>query len=404
MIRYLLKRTLWGLVTLFLFVTIIFFAAQIFLPGDYVSQFRLFLSGAQADQLRAELGLDLPLWQQYLNWLQNLLRGELGYSFNGQPVREIMLAVLPLTIFLFGLGTVIAFLLGQWLGKVTAWRRGRLSSGAATFGAIMLYTSFPPWLAFLMTYFFARRLQAFRNVFDLQSSRLLWEEYSKPSVTVLWYMLLTIAAIALLLYLTNRVLQRRTRRHLPPVLVTLLMVAGPVALWYALGFGPQGMDIVLSLGLPLITYVLLTFGETLLITRTSIMDTVHEEYIFTARAKGLPEKAVRDKHAARNALLPVLSRLITSIPYMLTGLIIIEYSFGFSRRSGLATLHGSPETWGGLGSAMFGSLANQNMGVVMGALVIVGLLSLIARLFLDVLHAFLDPRIRYGEARINEAG
>jgi peptide/nickel transport system permease protein len=408
MIRYLLKRVLWGLVTLFIFITVIFFATQILLPGDFASQYRLFLSGEEVSQLREEMGLDLPLWKQYLGWLGLLLRGNLGTSYQGVSVSDILVTVLPLTLFLFGLGTLLAFLLGQWLGKVTAWHRSRLSSGAATFGAIMLYTSFPPWLAFLMTYFVGRRLQLVRNVFDLQPTRLIWYDSTVSAVTVLWYMLATIAALALGLALVNRILQRTSERrlrvslgHTPSLLV---LIVGPPALWYALGFGPQAMDIVLVLALPLVTFVLLTFGETLLIMRTSMMDTVHEEYIFTARAKGLSEQVVRDKHAARNALLPVLSRLVTSIPYLLTGLVIIEYSFGFSKRSGLATLNASPDTWGGLGSAMFGALVNQDMLVVVGMLLAVGLLSLVARLLLDVLHALLDPRIRYRASSIEEVG
>ncbi|MFC2037918.1 ABC transporter permease [Chloroflexota bacterium] len=404
MTRFLLKRALWGVITLFVFVSILFFATQVLIPGDFASQFRLFASEDEVNQIRQTLGLDLPIWEQYLNWLSRLVRGDLGTSFFGAKVTDILLAVLPLTIFLFGLGTVIAFLLGQWMGKVTAWRRTKLSSSAATFGSIMLYTSFPPWLAFLMTYFVARRLQLVRNLFDLEPSRILWHNSEMSSVSVLWYILATIAALAFLLVLADQILQRKTRRRLPAILAILLLTLGPVGIWYGLGFGPQAIDIILTLALPMVTFVLLSFGETFLIMRTSMMDTVHEEYIFTARAKGLPEKVVRDKHAARNALLPVLSRLVTSIPYLLTGLIIVEYSFGFSRRSGLATLRGSPGTWGGLGSAMFGALVSQDILVVVGTLLCVGVLSLIARLCLDVLHAFLDPRIRYGKSTVQELG
>jgi peptide/nickel transport system permease protein len=178
----------------------------------------------------------------------------------------------------------------------------------------------------------------------------------------------------------------------------------PVVIWHLAGLGIYALDILFTLGMPLLTFVLFTFGETLLIMRTSMMDTVHEEYIFTAQAKGVPDRTIRDKHAARNALLPVFSRLVTSIPYLLTGLIILEYSFGFSQRSGLARLRGGPDTWGGLGSAMFGALVNQDMLVVVGALLFVGVLSLIARLILDILHAYLDPRIRYGGSSIEGVG
>jgi peptide/nickel transport system permease protein len=400
MARYLLRRAVWGLVTLLIFVTIIFFATQLLLPGDYASQYRLFLSGDQVDGIRNDLGIDLPLWKQYLNWLKLLVRGNLGASYQGLQVSEILVSVLPLTLFLFGLGTLLAFLLGQWLGKVTVWQRSRISSGLATFMAIMLYTSFPPWLAFLMTYFVGRRLHLIRSLFDLESSRILWYHSDLSAVAVLWYMVITITVIALILLSVNQILLRTSQRRLPTALCIILLTLGPVGVWYALGVGPQVIDILLVLALPMLTFVLLSFGETLLIMRTSMMDTMHEQYIFTARAKGLREEVVRDKHAARNALLPVLSRLVTSLPYLLTGLVIIEYSFGFSRRSGLATLTGSPDSWGGLGSAMFGALVNQDMLVVMGTLLCVGVMSLVARLFLDVLHAFLDPRIRYGTTAI----
>jgi peptide/nickel transport system permease protein len=405
MVRFLLKRTLWGIITLFLFITVIFFAAQILIPGDFASQYRLFLSADEVDEVRESLGIHLPLWKQYLNWMGGLFRGNLGISYrSGQPVLEVLSSVMPLTIFLFGLGTVISFFLGQWLGRVTAWRRSRLSSGSITFSAIMLYTSFPPWLAFLMTYFVGRRMQVFRSLFDLESSRELWLHSELPSVNVLWCMLATLAVLAFILVVADRLFQRSVRRRIPPLLFILVLIVGSVACWYALGIGPRAMDIILTLSLPLLTYVLLSFGETLLIMRTSMMDTIHEQYIFTARAKGLSEKVVRDKHAARNALLPVFSRLVTSLPYLLTGLVILEYSFGFSRRAGLARLTSSPSTWGGLGSTMFGAMVNQDMLVVVGALLLVGFLSLIARLLLDVLHAFLDPRIRFGESSVNNRG
>ena len=403
MTRYLLRRALWGLLTLFILVTIIFFATQILMPGDFASQFRLFMSESEVNEMREHLGLDLPLSKQYLNWLSRLLHGNLGISYrNGQGVADILFSVLPLTIFLFGMGTIIAFLLGQWLGKLTVWQGSRLTSGASTLGAIMLYTSFPPWLAFLMTYFFARRMSIFRNLFALESSRQLWAGSDLPAVRVLWIMLATIAGAAMMLAIANQFLKRRWRRPLPNMLSILVMLAGPLTIWYLLDLGPRSVDIMFTLALPLLTYVCLSFGETMLIMRTCMMDTIHEQYIFTARAKGLPEHIVRDKHAARNALLPVLSRLVTSVPYLLTGLIILEYSFGFSNRSGLARLQGGPDTWGGLGSAMFGALVNQDMLVVVGALLLIGVLSLVARLFLDVLHAYLDPRIRYDTSSASE--
>jgi peptide/nickel transport system permease protein len=131
--------------------------------------------------------------------------------------------------------------------------------------------------------------------------------------------------------------------------------------------------------LAVVTYTLLSFGETMLIMQASMTDVLKEEYVTTAHAKGLPASVVRERHAVRNALLPVLSRLVISLPYLITGVVIIESSVG----------------WPGMGTTMWNALYWQNMPVVMATVLVVGVLSLAARLMLDVIIAYLDPRIRY---------
>ena len=107
-----------------------------------------------------------------------------------------------------------------------------------------------------------------------------------------------------------------------------------------------------------------------------------EQYIITAKAKGLAPKQVRDKHASRNAILPVISRIVITIPYLLTGVVIIEHQLN----------------WPGIGTTMFNALYWQDMPMVMGGLMIVGIVALVSRLILDILYAYLDPRVRFGEA------
>jgi peptide/nickel transport system permease protein len=131
--------------------------------------------------------------------------------------------------------------------------------------------------------------------------------------------------------------------------------------------------------IPIFVFTLLSFGDTMLITRASIQDVKHEMYIQTARAKGVPEKEIRRKHAGRNAILPVLSQFVISIPYLMTAIVIVERATG----------------WSGIGDMLFNAISDQNTYVYMGILVIVGLVSLIARLFLDVAYAVMDPRIRF---------
>jgi peptide/nickel transport system permease protein len=402
MVRFIFRRALSGLVILFLFLTFMFFFAQIIMTGDFVSHlaYNAGLSEEEVAAARQERGLDLPLWKQYYYWVRSLLNGQLGMSYHNVPVSAFLAAALPFTVLVFFTGTTVAFLIGQWLGKMTAWRGPGVLSTSVMLGGITLYTTFPPWLMFLMLYFFGCRLDVIRTLFDLDTTRNLWRNSSLTAQTVIWYMVATVILLLILMAVANWFIHRRWRRRIPALVRLLLLVAGSLGAWYALGFGPQAMDVVYFGAIPIITYTLLSFGETMLIMRTSMADTLHEEYILAARAKGLPERVVRDRHAARNAVLPVLSRLVVNLPYMLTGLAFIEYAFGIGGQTGLslyASLGSVYETyWKGLGSTLYSALFTQDIPLALGVLLFVGLLSLVARLVLEVLYVALDPRLRRG--------
>jgi peptide/nickel transport system permease protein len=371
------------------------------MPGDFASQFALdpSLGAEEIAQIRTNLGLDQPLWKQYVYWIHSLLNGHLGTSFRGIPVSVYLMAALPFTFLVFFTGTALAFLIGQWLGKMTAWRGPGLLSTSTMLGGITLYTTFPPWLTFLMLYFFARYLGVLRSLFNLDAPRTIWRESAFSAQAVIWYMVFTIVVLLLVLTAANALVYRRWRRRIPALVRIFLLIAGALGAWYALGFGPEAIDVVYFAAIPLVTYTLLSFGETMLIMRTSMADTLHEEYVRAARAKGLPERVVRDRHAARNAVLPVLSRLVINLPYMLTGLAFIEYSFGIGGGTGMAlyaSLNSVQDTyWTGMGSTLYSALFTQDLPVALGVLLFVGLVSLIARLIMEVLYVALDPRLRH---------
>ena len=127
--------------------------------------------------------------------------------------------------------------------------------------------------------------------------------------------------------------------------------------------------------------VLIAFGEIMLVMRAGVSSEMTEDYVFTARAKGVPERIVRDRHVAPNAVLPAMSRFITSVPYLITGLIIIEREL---------RLHG-------VASLFFVAVEDGDVPVILGILVFVGILSLVLRIGLDVAHAVMDPRFRIQE-------
>jgi peptide/nickel transport system permease protein len=386
MLRYILKRFLSALVVLFLFQTAVFFAVQLILPGDYVSQFAMFLSSSETQEFRQLLGLDLPIWERYLNWLQNLLKGDLGHSFSlrgpGPSVFEVLKEVTPPTILVFGVGTALAFLLGLWLGKITGWRRPGIVSGAITFGSITLYTSFPPWLAFLLVYFLSTQLGFLPNLL----SHMLWQNAPLTSSQVMLNMVLALLVVIAGLLLVNGLIRRLTRRSLPTLLFLLLAAAVWIASWSLMGIYPYAVNIAQAAALPLIGYVLLSFGEIMLVMRTTMLDVMHEQYVHTARAKGLPDYAVRDRHVARNAILPVLSGLVVRLPYLLTGAVMLERA-----------LH-----WEGVGTELFMAVGLQNILLVMGLVLVIGVISLSARLLLDILQVWLDPRLRTTAGEVRE--
>lgn len=390
MVQYILKRVFWGIFSLFIFVTLMFFLVQLMVPGDFVSQFAQTFTEAQSAAMREVLGLDLPLGQQYINWLRGILSGSLGLSYYSVPVLESMQDAFPVTLLVFGTGTAIAFLIGQWLGKVTAWRGPGLLTSVTTFSGIALYTAFPPWLAFLLAYAFGRRLNLFGAVFGLGGfdglDLSLWVDATPSASQVAARMLVIIAAVAIIMTLVNIFLQRRFRRHIPLWISVLLVFVGTMISWQIDGFGARSMDVAQLALLPLIVFTLLTFGEIMLIMRTSMSDALDEDYVTLARAKGLPDNVVRDRHAARNAILPVLSRLVITLPYLMTGIVIIEDTL----------------SWPGMGSVLWRALYWQDMPLVMGAFLFIGILSVVARVLLDILHAYLDPRIRLREATVDD--
>ncbi|MCJ7725845.1 MAG: ABC transporter permease, partial [Acidimicrobiia bacterium] len=148
MARYIAKRIAWGMLTLFLFVTMLFFLVNQLIPGDFTSQF--IMTGEQRAELAANLGLDRSLWVQYWDWITALLTGNLGFSFRGYEVAGAVRDALSTSLMVFFVGMMIAFPLGNWLGRIGAWRGRGFFLGSASFVAIVFFTAFPPSLAFLL--------------------------------------------------------------------------------------------------------------------------------------------------------------------------------------------------------------------------------------------------------------
>ena len=381
MTGYLVRRVGQMALTLFLIITLTFFLVEA-QPGDYASFYVLNpdLPPDVKDQIRAAFGLDKPVWQQYLIHLKNTFTGNFGVSFGNfpRPVLDVLAERVPRTLVLFLTATAFSFYIGFFLGKAIAWRRGGLFEYAATISGATLFTAFTPAFALMMIWVFAFKLGWFPVGKFLDP--LVWRGAEVSANHVFGNMLLSAGAFIVFALLVMLLFKKFGGRARPAAVPVVLAGAAVMALaWAFSGIGPLALDIVKHLVLPVGTLTLISFAGTMLLTRNSMLETIREDYVMAARAKGLPENQVRDRHAARNAMLPVVTSLVYSLVFAIDGSVIIESVF----------------SWPGTGMTLLQAVRSEDLPLVMGAMLFIGLLSLLAHAIVDVLYVYLDPRIRY---------
>jgi peptide/nickel transport system permease protein len=380
--KFLGRRFVQMLITLFLFQAVLYFMidAQ---PGDIADLLTMDpdIPPAERTRLRATLGLDRPPLERFFKYISNFYRGDLGVSFQEYPkqVTDIIQERLPRTLVLFLTYVFVSFWAGFVAGKVLAWRRGGWIEYSSTIAGVTLYTVFLPWFGLMMIWLFAVTIDILPAGKFLQPMKWLEAPVSANYVftRMIWSALFAIA-VAFIGFLTSNRLKSR-QRLLIRLMSLLVPLIGVIYYWWNNGLGVYAWDILSHLFLPILTLTLWGFASTMLLTRTSMLETLREDFIFAARAKGIPEKVVRDKHAARTALLPVWTSLVFAIPTALSGGIVTETIF----------------SWPGLGLAYLRAATVADIPVVMGLITIIGVLTLVAHLVVDIGYAFLDPRIRY---------
>jgi peptide/nickel transport system permease protein len=372
-----------------MFITLILFQVLTYLlidaqPGDIADLLTQNpdIPPGEVQRLRSDLGLDRPPLVRMVSYIGNFYVGNLGVSFQRYPtpVTDIIVERLPRTIVLFLTANIVAFWAGYVTGKILAWRRGGFVEYGSTIIGVGLYTVFLPWFALMMIWLFAVTLDWFPPGKFIDP--ILWLEPGTPTTNEVFIRLLYTTVIALAVMFVGFGLSNRAPRkqRLPIRFASLLLpLAGWVAFWLASGWAPLAWDMLSHLVLPVLTLTLWSYAGTMLLMRTTMLETLREDYILTARAKGLPDKAVRDKHAARNALLPVWTGLVFGITASISGGIVTETVF----------------SWPGIGLAYLQAAIAEDIPVAMGILTILGVLTLVAHLVVDIGYAFLDPRIRY---------
>jgi len=320
--EYVGKRTLQGVLTIALAVTLNFILFRI-MPGDPT---RAVSGDPRVDTatrlaLIAKFGLDRPLLEQFALYVYNLFRGELGISFVqiGRPVVDIILGrKMVNTLILMGSSMFIAFFLGIGIGVYAAWKRGTKTD--VSFIVISLAT------------------------------------YSMP---VFWFGMILLLILS---YYYN-----------------LVPIAGTVTPGLVHpNFFEYAKDYLHHLIAPMITLGVSFFGGYFLFMRDTILDVFTEDYMLTARAKGLSNRKIMFKHAMRNALLPMVSLMGVHVTFLISGATMTETVF----------------SWDGLGRLIYDSVRNNDYPVLQGIFLIMAVLVVVASILADITNAYLDPRIR----------
>ncbi|MDE0267520.1 MAG: ABC transporter permease [Acidimicrobiaceae bacterium] len=390
MTAYVIRRLLQMVVLFFVFLTVTWFLLYA-LPGDSVAQ--QFAGNPnippEARQVALErLGLDKSPLIQFRDYMTDFFRGDLGVSFSQypRPVIDIIAERLPRTVVLFLTAMVTYYWAGFLAGKYLAWKRGRRGETLITVSGVGLYTVFMPWFALMLIWLFSVQLDL------LPLSKFLdpveWREApfaaNQVFMRMFWVTVTASVVLCAVGWASARAVDRRWGRLLRWG-GGVLVIAGFVGYWYGTQPG-QAMrvyagDIAYHLILPVMTLTLVNFAGVMLLTRSSMLDTMREDFILTARAKGLPERVVRDRHAARTALLPVATSLTLAVATVIDGGVITETVF----------------SWPGMGQILVSSVQLEDIPLAVGAFSFIGVLALIGHFVADMLYGLLDPRIRVTE-------
>ncbi|MBA2570244.1 MAG: ABC transporter permease [Chloroflexi bacterium] len=308
-------------------ISVIVFLIIYLSPGDPTARFRVpRVPPEQIQALIRAYGLDKPLLEQYVAWITTFVqvwRPEAwGYSFlNGQPVLDVILGRVPATVRLMGASLIITIIFAIPIGVLAA---------------VKQYS---------------------------------WTDKIITTLATIGYAIPSFLIGLLILYFGGVVLKQWTGGAL----------GFPLFGMESLGKRGDWLDIAWHLVLPVTSLAIQQIAAWARFMRTSMLEVLHQDYVRTARAKGLPRARVLGKHALRNALIPIVTLLGLSVPALLAGAVITETIFSYP----------------GLGSLVVNSVAGRDYPVVLALTMLGGLTVVLGNLLADVLYGVVDPRIKY---------
>jgi peptide/nickel transport system permease protein len=317
--RYIIRRVLTAIPTL-IAISMVIFAILALAPGDPLSDLALNPSVPPAvrQRIRENLGLEEPIPVRYTKWAKSLFTGDFGYSFRTRaPVIDLLKQRLPTTLYVSGLAFLLSLLIAIPIGVLSAVKQ--------------------------------------YSVFDNVATTLAFIGFSLPTFCT---------GLLFILLFTIRL------DWLPSIYRSTIQEEGLAGVW----------ERIRQAIMPITVLALFQAATLMRFVRASMLENIHQDYVRTARSKGLNERVVISRHALRNALIPVVTIVALSVPGVITGAVITEQIFKVP----------------GMGQLLISSIQNNDTPVVMAIAFIFSILVVFFNLVADVIYGVLDPRIKYG--------
>jgi len=326
---YIAKRVVYMLALIYLVATANFVLFNL-MPGQTLDKYVTsaiaggLMTQERIDALMQTFGFDRPLHERYFIYLANMLTWNFGFSYESRgSVRDEIMMALPNTLLLMGVAELGAMVVGILLGVIAAYKRGGSVDTALVTTSLATYSIPVFWIGWLILSFFAIQLG--------------WFEVGRVTPSA-W-------------------------AFNPPTSI-IEYVAGRLYM----------------IVLPSLTLFLFLFGGWILLTRATVLETITEDYVTTARAKGLPERTVLFKHVLKNASLPLITSVALTFGFLISGAIITETVFSY----------------GGMGLMIWRAITSVDIPVMQAFFFIMALLVIVSNFVADLLYGVIDPRIKYG--------
>jgi ABC-type dipeptide/oligopeptide/nickel transport system permease component len=322
---WVIRRIIYAVLTIFVTITLNFVLFRL-MPGNYADQIRSPHASAQAKQeLLHQFGLDQSKWTQYVDYLKQLAHANMGISIvNEQPVWPQLVQGLRYTIAMITLGTVASIILGIITGMIAAWKRSTWQEHVSVITALIFYSVPTQWLAMMLIFYLAPHLGSEGNPWPIQG---------------------------IISYFGNN--------------------GVPFTGWTHI------RDMLQHMFLPALTLTLTLYGEYTLVVRSAMLETMGDDFVLTARAKGLPQRRVVRKYALRNAMLPTVSMVALSFGTIVAGSLLIEVVFSYP----------------GIGFMMESAVSNQDYWMLQAGFLLLTFSVIIFNFVADLIYFKLDPRI-----------